>query len=330
MKKDFVKGIAVGCALSIAIGGASALADTYRKFLEVAYTDIKVVVNGKPTTPRDSDGTPVKPFISSGTTYLPVRSISNALGQNVDWDSDTSTIYIGDKLETDKVNMAKIEPVEGTHILNSSSATFPLRQVTIVPDNRFAPYSSTVFILDATETVTAVNNISTRLIPPTGTPASFAASSSNVTKNNSLYNNIEVIITAMPSPIVKYNSKSFIATIEPNKKLFILVEPLVINPDNTAVRPIPADITTTVAISEYLPNDFLKTSIPITAKIENITAPKIGLIPSKSPNAIPANAECDVASPIAESLLSTIETPIHGAITAIIAATTNALCINAY
>ena len=63
MKKDFVKGIAVGCALSMAIGGASALADTYRKFLEVAYTDIKVVVNGKPTTPRDSDGTPVKPFI---------------------------------------------------------------------------------------------------------------------------------------------------------------------------------------------------------------------------------------------------------------------------
>ena len=62
MKKDFVKGIAVGCALSMAIGGASALADTYRKFLEVAYTDIKVVVNGKPTTPRDSDGTPVNPF----------------------------------------------------------------------------------------------------------------------------------------------------------------------------------------------------------------------------------------------------------------------------
>ena len=115
MKKDFVKGIAVGCALSMAIGGASALADTYRKFLEVAYTDIKVVVNGKPTTPRDSDGTPVKPFISSGTTYLPVRSISNALGQNVDWDSDTSTIYIGDKLETDKVNMAKIEPVQVLH-----------------------------------------------------------------------------------------------------------------------------------------------------------------------------------------------------------------------
>ena len=44
--------------------------------------------------------------------------------------------------------MAEIEPVEGTHILNSSSATFPLRQVTIVPDNRFAPYSSTLFILD--------------------------------------------------------------------------------------------------------------------------------------------------------------------------------------
>ena len=30
----------------------------------------------------------------------------------------------------------------------------------------------------------------------------------------------------MPSPIVKYNSKSVIATIEPNKKLFMLVEPV--------------------------------------------------------------------------------------------------------
>ncbi len=71
MKKDFVKGIAVGCALSMAIGGASALADTYRKFLEVAYTDIKVVENGKPTTPRDSDGTPVKPFSSSARPICP-------------------------------------------------------------------------------------------------------------------------------------------------------------------------------------------------------------------------------------------------------------------
>ena len=134
----------------------------------------------------------------------------------------------------------------------------------------------------------------------------------------------------MPSPIVKYNSKSVIATIEPNKKLFILVEPLVINPDNTAVRPIPADITTTVAISEYLPNDFLKTSIPDNRKNRKHHRTQNRINSEQSPNAIPANAECDVASPIAESLLSTIETPIHGAITAIIAATTNALCINAY
>ncbi len=107
MKKDFVKELqsAAHCQWQSVV--RPRLPIRTEKFLEVAYTDIKVVVNGKPTTPRDSDGTPVKPFISSGTTYLPVRSISNALGQNVDWDSDTSTIYIGDKLETDKVNMAK-------------------------------------------------------------------------------------------------------------------------------------------------------------------------------------------------------------------------------
>ncbi len=61
---------------------------------------------------------------------------------------DTSTIYIGDKLETDKVNMAEIEPVEGTHILNSSSATFPLDKLQLFLITVLLPYSSTLFILD--------------------------------------------------------------------------------------------------------------------------------------------------------------------------------------
>lgn len=160
MKKDFVKGIAVGCALSMAIGGASVLADTYRTQLDAVFNDIKIVVNGKQITPRDGDGNTVEPFISGGTTYLPVRAISNALGQSVDWDGNTNTVYIGGKTETNKVNMSTIEAFEGSSFKTGNDAVFTLRQNTVSPDNRLYPvfsnkdsrgyrrYFYSVFILD--------------------------------------------------------------------------------------------------------------------------------------------------------------------------------------
>ena len=143
MKKDFVKGIAVGCALSMAIGGASVLADTYRTQLDAVYNNIKVVVNA----PRDSDGNTVEPFISNGTTYLPVRAVSNALGQSVDWDGSTNTVYIGGKTESGKVDMSTINEFEGNSFKTGKDATFTLRQNTVSPDNRLEAYYS-LFILD--------------------------------------------------------------------------------------------------------------------------------------------------------------------------------------
>lgn len=139
MKKDFVKGIAVGCALSMAIGGASVLADTYRTQLEAVYNDIKIVVNGKQIIPKDGDGNTVEPFISGGTTYLPVRAVSNALGQNVDWDSNTNTVYITNKSETNKVDMSTIQAFEGISFETGNYAVFTLRQNTVTPDNRLCP-----------------------------------------------------------------------------------------------------------------------------------------------------------------------------------------------
>ena len=61
------------------------------------YNDIKIKVDGAEVTPKDVNGNIVEPFIIDGTTYLPVRALANALGQEVDWDQVTSTVYIGEK-----------------------------------------------------------------------------------------------------------------------------------------------------------------------------------------------------------------------------------------
>ena len=44
--------------------------------------------------PKDVLGNVVHPFIIDGTTYLPVRAISEALGKNVEWEGETYSVYI--------------------------------------------------------------------------------------------------------------------------------------------------------------------------------------------------------------------------------------------
>ena len=44
---------------------------------------------------KDGSGNPVYPIIYNGTTYLPVRAISNMLDIPVDWDASTKTVILG-------------------------------------------------------------------------------------------------------------------------------------------------------------------------------------------------------------------------------------------
>lgn len=66
------------------------------KTAELVYNNIKITLNGKEIAPKDVSGNVVEPFIIDGTTYLPVRAISNALGIDVDWDGSTNTVVLED------------------------------------------------------------------------------------------------------------------------------------------------------------------------------------------------------------------------------------------
>ena len=56
--------------------------------------DIKIYYNGEVQTFKDVNGKVVYPLSYQGTTYLPVRAISNLYDADIDWISETSTVVI--------------------------------------------------------------------------------------------------------------------------------------------------------------------------------------------------------------------------------------------
>jgi len=98
--QGFIAGLLV-VLLLLPLGMALASPDaTVTRTISVAYRNIQIVVNGERITPRDAQGRIVEPFIFNGTTFLPVRAVSEALGKTVDWDGPTSTVYIGGRPQT--------------------------------------------------------------------------------------------------------------------------------------------------------------------------------------------------------------------------------------
>jgi len=94
--KGFVLGVVITALLLCSVNVFAA--DFVKKTLQVTYSNIKLVVDGKPVVfGKDLSGNQIEPFIYNGTTYLPVRAVGEALGKKVDWDGTTQTVYVGQK-----------------------------------------------------------------------------------------------------------------------------------------------------------------------------------------------------------------------------------------
>jgi hypothetical protein len=91
-----VKGFIFGVVLTILLAATiTATAAAFREqTITVSFPGVRLVINGQEHTPRDGAGNVVEPFIWQGTTYLPVRAVADALGQDVNWDGTTQTVYI--------------------------------------------------------------------------------------------------------------------------------------------------------------------------------------------------------------------------------------------
>lgn len=88
-------GVLVVCAM-----GSTIFAKSLSETAEIFYNNIKIYIDGAEIVPKDANGNTIEPFTMNGTTYLPVRAISNAFGQDVEWYGATQSIYIGKKDQT--------------------------------------------------------------------------------------------------------------------------------------------------------------------------------------------------------------------------------------
>jgi len=112
--KRFVS-LALSLVMALALVPSAVLAAGVirTQMIEANYMGIRVVINGVEVEPKDAAGHTVEPFASNGTTYLPVRAVAQALGQDVEWDGETKTVYIGDNIPGKETNwMTKLPPYQ--------------------------------------------------------------------------------------------------------------------------------------------------------------------------------------------------------------------------
>ena len=105
INKENIKGFVIGAAAASLICTSAVFAQNLEKTVNAVYNNIKLVINGAEVTPKDANGNTVEPFIIDGTTYLPVRAVAGALGQSVDWDGETNTVYIGESRRSGQRNL---------------------------------------------------------------------------------------------------------------------------------------------------------------------------------------------------------------------------------
>ena len=82
IKKVFRRTL-IGAVVATLLVGTAAAATITTRTIEANYRGIKVVVDGIEVELKDATGNSVEPFISNGTTYLPLRAIGEALGKEV-------------------------------------------------------------------------------------------------------------------------------------------------------------------------------------------------------------------------------------------------------
>ena len=99
MKSKFAKAVSI-CAIVVITGLSTVGATTiYNNVSATLRPDIMVKYNNEAIELRDSKGELITPIIIKGSTYLPLRAIANLTGLNIDWDNESNTILIEDKIE---------------------------------------------------------------------------------------------------------------------------------------------------------------------------------------------------------------------------------------
>lgn len=87
--KKIISTVLAGCMLCASISAAA--------------SDINITIDSITFIPMNVNGDVVKPFIDSGSTFLPVRAMGEAVGKEVSFDAENYAVYIGVRPMADEV-----------------------------------------------------------------------------------------------------------------------------------------------------------------------------------------------------------------------------------
>ncbi len=118
--KHFIMGAST---MAVLMGGLTFAANR-SETIQRTFRDIKIKLNGTEITPKDANGKTVEPFIIDGTTYLPVRAVGEAMGLNVDWDGETSTVKLNGSAELVSLISVENNLSQEFHDMGPESDTF--------------------------------------------------------------------------------------------------------------------------------------------------------------------------------------------------------------
>lgn len=98
MKKHSVRDFFAGILLTALIFGlASPVGAALASKTIQVLTGVDIYVDGVEMKPTDVNGNPVETFVYNGTTYVPLRAVSQSLGYAVNWDGANQRVYIGEQ-----------------------------------------------------------------------------------------------------------------------------------------------------------------------------------------------------------------------------------------
>ncbi|OKP99266.1 stalk domain-containing protein [Paenibacillus sp. P46E] len=124
-KSVFISSIVVS---SLLFGSVGVLAGTGVETIKAKLNhNIKFLLNGAKWTPKDQSGNNLSALVYNGSTYVPLRSVSEALGAEVDFDAPSLTISIDGSGDS------------GIPYNDTNTASTPQQPATQAPANTPAP-----------------------------------------------------------------------------------------------------------------------------------------------------------------------------------------------
>lgn len=118
--RDFLAGVLVtALVVSLSVPAMAALTS---KTIQVS-SGVDIYVDGIKMNPTDANGNPVETFIYNGTTYVPLRAVSESLGKNVNWDGTNKRVYIGEVPGEKQYLLSVCPPYESNNYNTQSTYT---------------------------------------------------------------------------------------------------------------------------------------------------------------------------------------------------------------